>query len=89
MEVISQIITYYSIGRSRNSSNNRNRNYSNNRKKITLTIDHKIIQTTDDTINILLIDPVIVIEIETKTIKTDQETILSHLIEIFHNIQKL
>ena len=53
---------------------------------ITLLIDHKTILTIDHIIKFIITDPVITLEIETTTIKTEQEIFLSHRVEITHNI---
>ena len=53
---------------------------------ITLLIDHKTILTIDRIMKIIITDPVIIQEIETTTIKTDQENFFGHSVEITHNI---
>ena len=50
-------------------------------------IDHKTTPTVDDIIKIIMIDQVIILEVETTTIRTDQEIILCHHIEIVFNFE--
>ena len=54
---------------------------------ITQFRDDKKNQTTDQKIKNLIIDPVIILEKETLTIKTDQKNYLSQHIELLLNIQ--
>ena len=53
----------------------------------TQIIDHENIQTTDQTILIITIDYVKILEIEFLIIKTDRETILNHHTGKIHNIR--
>ena len=53
---------------------------------ITLLMDHKTILTIDRIMKIIITDPLIILELETTTIKSDQENFFSHRVEITHNI---
>ena len=50
-------------------------------------IDHKTIPTIERIIINKIIDPVIILQLETTTIQTDQNTILNHHIEIIPSFQ--